>query len=238
MQRICITLVFLFALAIGMQAQPTTFGSTLVDGNYASYNLTDKGAFRQVRLQAANSAGTLTRNWNFALGTAGNQDFSNSWRPYSGSCNGNSNLSISNYNQVIAPDLSFPSGTASAPLNNNGGCDGFFPAVAGGRYYTVNITESGGNNHMAILETAYAPATIDDVSGPACATNCGYTVTVTLSGPPASGEYVYVRYSTDGFATSGLAEVSNFTGAAGTAAIPDQGGSTVVYYAYTSPNTL
>ncbi|MCB0561832.1 MAG: hypothetical protein KDD09_22925, partial [Phaeodactylibacter sp.] len=239
MQRICTTLILLFTLALALQAQPTTFGTDMVDStNYVSYNLVDRGAFRQVRLQAALRSRTPIRRWNFAEGSAGNQNFNNNWRPYSGGCNGNFNLLISGFNQVIAPAAGFPAPAASATFNSNsGGCDGLFPIITAGNNYTVNVTENTGDNHMAILETTYAPAIVSSVSGPACATNCGDEVTVTLSGAPASGEHAYVRYSTDGFATSSLVEVS-FSGATGTATIPDQGGNTVVYYVYTSSSTL
>ncbi|MCB9285706.1 MAG: hypothetical protein H6560_00200 [Lewinellaceae bacterium] len=224
MQRICSLLLFLFTLGVALKAQPTTFGTALVDGSYASYNLADRGAFRQVRLQAASSAGALSRNWNFAQGTAPNQNFFNNWRPYSGACNGsNLNLVISGFNQVIAPDTGNPVLSASATFNSNsGGCDGFLPPITAGNYYTVNVTENTGDNYMVILETSYKPDTVTTVSGPSCATNCGYEVTVILSNAPAAGEYAYVRYSTDGFTTSGLVEL-NFSGITGTVLFPIRG---------------
>ena len=237
MQRICSLLLFLFTLGVALKAQPTTFGTALVDGSYASYNLADRGAFRQVRLQAASSAGALSRNWNFAQGTAPNQNFFNNWRPYSGACNGGLNLVISGFNQVIAPDTGNPVLSASATFNSNsGGCDGFLPLITAGNYYTVNVTENTGDNFMAILETSFAPATVSSVSGPPCATDCGYEVTVTLSNAPAAGEYVYVRFSTDGFNTSGFIIV-NFSGVSGTATIPVTNAN-VAYYVYTSSNSL
>ena len=239
MQKIISTLIILFSLALGLQAQPTTFGSDMVDStNYVSYNLTDRGAFRQVRLQAAKrSFFVLTRRWNFAEGTAGNQNFFNNWRPYNGFCNGNSSVALSGFNQVIAPAAGFPAPTASATFNSNfGGCDGFLPLITAGNYYTVNVTENTGDNFMAILETSFAPATVSSVSGPPCATDCGYEVTVTLSNAPAAGEYVYVRFSTDGFNTSGFIIV-NFSGVSGTATIPVTNAN-VAYYVYTSSNSL
>jgi len=218
--------MFLLTLALGMQAQPTVFGTQLVDGTYTTYDLVDRGAFRQLRLQASTAG--AGRNWEFASGTAAATDYSNNWRPYT------SNLTLSSFNAVIPP----VSGTASALFNSSfGGQSGFLPNVASGNYYTINVTESAGDNHMAILETSYAPATISSVTGPACATNCGYTVTVNLSGTPATGEYAYVRFSTDGFATSGFIILS-FSGATGTADIPDLGSSTVAYYVFTSSSSI
>ncbi|MCO6489289.1 MAG: hypothetical protein J5I98_12770, partial [Phaeodactylibacter sp.] len=229
MQRICFTLTFLFILALGLQAQPSVFGTGLVNGNpnYATYDLTDKGAFRQVRLQAG-SSGT-DRVWEFASGTAANTDYSINWRPYAGG------QTLSSFNAVISPAAE----EASARYNNNfGGASGLLPNVTAGNYYTVNVTENGppNNNFMAILETTYPPATVAGVTGPPCATSCGYEVTVTLSNPPAAGEYAYVRYSTDGFATSGFIIV-NFNGVSGMATIPIANAN-VAYYAYTSSNSL
>ncbi|MCB0579332.1 MAG: hypothetical protein KDD10_08505, partial [Phaeodactylibacter sp.] len=228
MQRIYLTFVFLFVLALGLQAQPSVFGSGLVNGNpsYATYDLADKGAFRQVRLQAG-SSGT-DRVWEFASGTAASTDYSINWRPYDGG------KILSSFNAVISPVAE----EASARYNNNfGGASGLLPNVTAGNYYTVNVTENGPptNNFMAILETSYVPATVTGVTGPPCATTCGYEVTVTLSNPPAAGEYVYVRYSTDGFATSGFIIV-NFNGASGMATIPIANAN-VAYYVYTSSNS-
>ena len=228
MQRIFTTILSLFVLALSVQSQPTFFGTPLVDGlNYATYSLSDKGAFRQLRLQANSDASGL--NWEFTSDSNGNPDYAINWRPYTGS------QTLSGFNAVIDPS----SEAASARYNSGfGGASGLLPTITSGNYYTVNVTEnSGSDNFMAILETTYAPQSVSSVSGPACAGSCGYEVTIVLSGAPVAGEHAYVRYTTDGFSSSSLVEVS-FSGATGTALIPDQGSSTVDYYVYTSPKTL
>ena len=88
---------------------------------------------------------------------------------------------------------------------------------------------------MELLETTYNPVTITSVSNttPANASN-SVLVTCTVSSAPASGEYVYVRYSTSStFTTSALAQFT-FTGTSGQALIPCQPAGLVYYYVLSS----
>ncbi len=91
---------------ISLNAQtPSVLGTSIVDGTYRSYDLTDLCAFRQASgIQATTSAGSGTRTWEFMEGTAAAPSYTNNWRPYT------SGLTLAGYNQFIAP----VGGTASA----------------------------------------------------------------------------------------------------------------------------
>ena len=58
--------VILAAMPTRVSAQASVLGTELVNGSYATYNVTDRGVFRQVRLQATSSASSGTRKWEFA----------------------------------------------------------------------------------------------------------------------------------------------------------------------------
>ena len=203
--------------------QPTNLGTQLVNGSYVQYGLNDLGAFRQVRLQAASTASG--RNWEFYTG-----DYSNNWRPYT------SGQTLNAFNAVINPATE----TASARYNSGfGGQSGLLPNVTSGLYYTWNVTENvTANNFMAVLETAYNPTTISSVSNASPLENVPTQVTVSLAASPSVGENAFVRYSTNGFASSSVVACS-FTGSTGTATIPGLASGTVVsYYAFTSSMSL
>ncbi len=226
-----------------VSGQATVLGTEVVSGSYSTYNLTDRGAFRQVRLQASSSASSGTRKWEFATGTAASPNYTTNWRPYSGP------VTLAGYNQYITPNTAFPSTTATATFNtSSGGTSGFYPSVTAGRYYTVNITErSTGaiptNENMSVLETSFNPASVTSVSqSPAAgAVNPGNSVLVTavLGSTPASGEQVYLRWSTSStFATSTLVQMT-VSGTSVRAIIPCQtAGTSLYYYIYTSPKSL
>ena len=58
-----------------VSAQATVLGTDVVNGTYSTYNLNDRGAFRQVRLQATSSASSGVRKWEFATGTAASPSY-------------------------------------------------------------------------------------------------------------------------------------------------------------------
>ncbi len=215
-------------------AQPTVLGTDAVNGTYTKYALNTVGGFRQVRLTATATASAGVRKWEFAQGTVAATDFTNNWRPYTGP------LTLAGYGQVIAP----VGGTASALANTGGGgTGGFLPAMTSGNQYTFNISNNGPgtNNTMAVLETFFTPATIDAVT--AVPQAGGLLVTATTTGTFNFAENLYVRYSTDNFATSAVAPLVRlplFTNAntVRRGLVPlGAVGTTVKYYVFSSTST-
>ncbi|MBL0314479.1 MAG: T9SS type A sorting domain-containing protein [Flavobacteriales bacterium] len=103
-----------------------------------------------------------------------------------------------------------------------------------GKWYTVNFMDYGYvNSQMIVMETAAEPITFTSVSQLPLNGSVDETedvvVSVNASAAPSAGEIVYLRYSTNGFATSTLVPVS-FTGALGEATIPGQSAATIVDY--------
>lgn len=212
-------------------AQPTVLGTALGDRNtYSTYNLNSVGGFKQYRLQAAAAAGS-NESWEFATGTAASPNYTPNWRPYTGGNRLSSNIFI---------PTSFANG---AKYNSTGGgASGLIPSsITTGNYYTFNVSaNAAADNVMQLLETNFNPTAISTVTQiPAVPTPTGsVTVTVTLAATPASGENVYVRYSTNSFTSSNIVQCS-FAGAVGTAVIPAQAAGTAVrYYAYSSNKSL
>jgi hypothetical protein len=105
------------------------------------------------------------------------------------------------------------------------------------KWYTVNWEDLGYQDSRAIfMETSSQPVDITGVSGiPATANaNTAVTISVTAGATPAAGEIIYLRYTTDAWATS-LAIPVTMTGANGTVQIPGQAaGTTVSFYIFTS----
>ncbi|GAA4352835.1 hypothetical protein GCM10023185_12880 [Hymenobacter saemangeumensis] len=225
----CLALGLLGAV-LPAQAQPTVLGTDLPGGSYGTFNLNPVGGFRQYRLQASASSPAGSWQWQFAQGTAGAEDYSTNWRPYT------SDQTLAGYNQVVDPATQ----AASARFNSGfGGQPGKLPAVVSGRYYTFNVTSlgAGSNNSMAVLETVYSPVAISTVSqSPATpGRQSQVRVTATLAAAPHAAEYFYLRYSTDNFATSAAVAMA-VSGSTATALIPGQAASTAVrYYVFSSP---
>jgi hypothetical protein len=106
--------------------------------------------------------------------------------------------------------------------------------ISNGKWYTMNWIDASYNNTQAIfMETSAQPVTLSSATQLPTNGNVentdAVTVTVTASAAPSAEELVYVRYSTDAFATSSLAAVT-FTGTSGTATIPAQAAATTVQY--------
>jgi len=155
----------------------------------------------------------------------------NTWRAPS-----STPINIAGHNMVISPDAS----TASAFWrfsSGNGGDGARLLATTSGNYYTFNIQENGyANSYMAVLETPYNPKTIISLTD-APAPYGARTATVTLSAAPSTGEYVYIRYTTDNYVSSTIIPVT-FVGNVGTALVPVPSNPAIVkYYAYSSNRT-
>ena len=225
-----LSLLLVFFLPSDILAQPTVIGTQLVNGGYSTTNLTLRGGARFVRLQATSTGSG--RNWEFASGTASSTDYSTNWRPYT------SGQTLSGFNTYIDPATA----PASARYNTGfGGQSGLLPTITSGNYYTFNVgINNTSNNFMSLLETTYNPISISSATQNPAASSVynGQNVTVTLNTTASlnSGEFAYLRYTTDGFATSTIVPFS-MSGSTGTATISsgvNTTGTNVVYYVFTS----
>ncbi len=118
----------------------------------------------------------------------------------------------------------------------NNGTDGLYASTIG-NYYTFIIQNiaNGSNASASVLETTYNPRTINTVTRDITAPSSQIvTVSATLSATLQTGEYCYLRYTTDSWATSSV--VAMTTGANPyTATIPAQAvGKNIIYYCFTS----
>ena len=195
------------------------------NGFYSTYPMNDRGTYLQQRILENFTTNAGSRQWEFY-----ELDYINSWRAPS-----NTPINITGHNQVIPSNVA----TASAYFRNAyGGGDGArLLNTTIGNYYTFNLQKNGyANSYMAVLETAYNPKTMTLADAPA--PYGARTATVTLSLPPSTGEYVYIRYTTDNYVNSTIIPVS-FVGNIGTATVPvpSTSGVTQQYYAYSSNKT-
>lgn len=223
--------VILFFTFISSYAQPnilyTSLTSTTPAPNNSRFAINDLGLFRQVRFQANQSIAASTATWAYHRGTTSVPDYNNNWRPNTA---GNT-ISINTY---------IPTSFANGAKYNSGGggADGLLPIITSGNYYTFNVLENIAalDNPSEILETTYQPINLISQSLVApITTNNGAFLTVTASATPNAAEYVYVRYSTDGYATSSIVPVV-FSSVTGTTTLPCFAGGTNVRYYYFSSN--
>jgi hypothetical protein len=107
------------------------------------------------------------------------------------------------------------------------------------KHYTMVWKDNGYSNTQAIfMETSAAPITVSSTSQNPTAGNItpsdAVDVTITLSGAKSSEEIVYLRYTTDNYATSSMLTATG-SGTSYSTTIPAQAdGITVQYYAMTS----
>lgn len=221
------TLCLVLIAGTSMAQVPTNFGSDAEDGiTYINYNLIDHGVVSSVRFMAQNAIGEGVAKWEFYTG-----DYMNNWRPYS------ADDTLSGYNAIIDPAVE----TASARYNSNyGGGTGRMPAVQAGYYYTCIIQNGSGDNNMSIIETDFAPVSIDTVyvtpTDPTTADNITITVELGNALTLSPGEHVFIRASPvpDFSIGASFTEITNFANGVGTATVPAgtiPAGITVHYYA-------
>lgn len=112
--------------------------------------------------------------------------------------------------------------------------------LSNNKYYVVNWEDNGYANTRAIfMELTAAPVNITQVeySPQDPLPNQSVTVTVTTSQSPCTEEKIYVRYTTNNWASSSVVQVS-FNGNVGTAQIPaQQSGITVSFYVFSTTIT-
>ncbi|MFN8277778.1 MAG: hypothetical protein U0T84_09855 [Chitinophagales bacterium] len=233
----CCLLTLVILISAIAAAQPTVLytglTSTTPAPSNSRYTLNTIGNFRQYRFQSNQTASASTIGWAFHTGSTGTPNYNPCWRPYT---SGN----------TLSANTFIPTTFANGARYNTfgGGADGLLPAITSGNYYTFNVQpNASADNVMSLLETTYNPVTITAVSNSSAlsvSANNSVLVTVTTSAAPASGEYVYVRYSTNSYTTSTLAQVTFPAGSTtGTAVIPCVAASTAVsFYVYSSNKTF
>lgn len=219
---------FVFCLFFGelVYAQPGAMSINQdVSGTYSNTSMTLVGGAFRARFQE-NGTGTSagTRNWQF------NADgYFNQW----GATAGAGVQTLSSFNSVISPNT----GTASANFYTSGyNSNGRLPATQANHFYTYNIIRgtSYASQRMSILETSYNPISVSSIAQ-SVGTFGSRTITITTSATPASGENIFVRFSTNSFASSTIVQATG-SGTTWTASIPWQS-SAVSFYIYTSNRT-
>lgn len=220
--------------SLTLHAQPTAVNTNLTPaGTWSCSNLTDLGAFRQYRTPiVATAYGAGTRNWAFTADCAfpaGNDV----WRPY---LLGSLPLTFN----TVVPFNTGGSGQGALYNSNNGGADGVLGATTANRYYTFNVEDKTvpNNLNMQILETAYDPAVISTVTftAPVCA-NTPANIAIATATAPNAGEYFYVRYTTNAWASSSVLPIV-MGGSVGASTLPGvANGTTVSFYVFSSPKT-
>lgn len=115
-----------------------------------------------------------------------------------------------------------------------------------GDYYIFKTADGASGVSFLVMQTAATPANIlsaflkpDDCSDAGAAAPAKEVV-VTLNAVPSAGEHIYIRYTTNGFTTSNLIEVTGFSGSPvqATGIIPSlPAGASVEYYVFSSTLT-
>ena len=223
--RTVLALIVLFGINQKLFAQPAVMSINQdVSGTYANTTTTLKGGVFQARFQEdATGTSAGTRNWQF-----NSDSYTNVWGTVT------STKILAGYDTTIVPSTATASGNWALAGSN---AFGKLPATIGNYYYTYNIVKgtSYTSQNMAVLETSYNPVTITAVANATGAFG-NQTVTITTSAAPNATENIFVRYSTNGYASSTLVQATG-SGTTWTATIPWQS-SAVSYNVYTSNKSL
>ncbi len=122
---------------------------------------------------------------------------------------------------------------------NSLGLGSFYWAITNGNYYVVKVVKQSGNDaYFAVFDNgAQAPRTITAMGK--SFSNPNLLVFVSLNGAKSANEKVWVRYTTDNWATSSTIEADLDISPGGVltnwqAEIPLAGGEIVKYYAFTT----
>ncbi|MFW6348382.1 MAG: hypothetical protein ACOC2C_07220, partial [Cyclonatronaceae bacterium] len=218
--------VLLFATCVlllpGMQqaaAQPANYAWIAeFDGNFdngRTFNDAAAGAaIRRLTVQATQASQDYVIEWD---------SFSNKWQ--------NTSTPVNEVFTLFHGGNGSPNGQLSA-------------SATADDYYTFQIDGLAYSNRQAVVMQTSAPPVGFDGSAPVSFNSSvepgeELDITITLSGPKSPEERAFVRYTTDNFSSSELAEVSFASGTAssGTATIPgsaNQDGDEVRFYVYTT----
>lgn len=213
-----IIVAILTLLSSNVLAQPAEFAGDI--NSWATPAMNDRGSVKAIRVQAS----ATNANSGFKFRSTG------SWSPQWGGSDGD-------FTRGLNARLS---GQAYYSADGGGGWEHNLEFnMTSGNYYTFIVGQLAptNNNDLSILETAYNPNTITSVSHSPATPNSSQTVTVTatLSAILNAGEFVFIRYSTNGWGSSNLIAMSFSSGTDYVGSIPVQSdGTTVSYYVLTS----
>jgi len=124
--------------------------------------------------------------------------------------------------------------------NANMGADGsIYFAISSGKYYVLKAKkdDSNSNTNFSIQELSATPVTITGVTDNFQSTGTSMNVYITLSGSKSPEERVFVRYTTDNWATSIISSEATGSGTSYTAIIPGGGVTATAnnkYYVFTT----
>lgn len=183
-------------------------------GSWSSNNpLTDRGIIRTVRVQSG-----VTGNVDYLFNTTAS-NYNPQW----------TGSNAPNFTRALDSKLS----GAAFYYTGGGWNTNLQSSLTSGNYYTFIIGEnSSSNNDMSVIETDFNPVTISTVSAnPSDNPYIGQNVviSITTSGTPDADEYIYVRYTTNGWSSSSFVQATG-SGTSWTATIPAQAGNTAVSY--------
>lgn len=185
----------------------TVTGADNSAGSFSQVALTDKGVFKTVRVQAATTQSPAYWLFNDEAG-----DFSPKWAQ---SASGTITINQKNTGYAIL----------------NGGTDGEINTTAG-KYYTFiiqNVTNA--NADMSVIETDFVPQTITNVTTPnSTIINVSTTVEITIANALNANEKIWLRYTTNAWATSQLIQATATTATNYEVTIPGQSSSTTIEY--------
>lgn len=124
--------------------------------------------------------------------------------------------------------------------NVNMGADGsIYFAISSGKYYVLKAKkdDSNSNANFSIQELSAVPITITKVTDNYQSAGSSMYVYITLSGSKSSEERVFVKYTTDNWATSSISSEATGSGTDYTAIIPGSGVTASAnnkYYVFTT----
>ena len=210
--RFIAVFTILFLSSLNIFAQPAR-----VEGNFgagwANYDLIDRGTVKAVTVEATATNFTCGFLFNNSAGS-----YNPKWAA--------SSLSVKSFDTYYAGGAIY-----------NGGSD-LQIAIESGKFYTFIVygmeAASTADRSMSVLQTSFIPVSVNSVSqSPAVDVSSteSVDVTATLSAAKNVLEKVFVRYTTDDWATSNFVEITSFDGSfQGTATIPAQAAEKVVEY--------
>ena len=171
-----------------------------------------------------------TYEWLFTSGPATNY-FANKWKGVKVTMN-----TLQTYTYDVSASLppNPPAHGQNTNIYQSSGNDSV--TLVNGNWYSVNWEDLGYINSRAIfMKTSAQPVNFASVSLPGVVIpNAAASVTVTTAVPKSPEEIVYLRYTTDAWATSTALAVT-MSGTTGSVSIPGQVlGTTVSYYAFSS----